>query len=648
MALVGWWPLDGNTNDYSVNNNTGVNNNVTFVNGKIGQAGSFNGTSSFVNVSGSYVTSLITSTVNKHFSISVWIKPTNIGTDQAIVSQRHGDAMSLFLLSNGKVTFEMDDTQNYQGTNTVLQNNNWYNIVVTFFNSGSSSYVRYYVNGTFEKQETKWDGNGISANSNLWIGWQSRTDYGRNPGFFNGQINDVRLYDYILSQKEINELAKAKVLHYAFNKDESIVYDGSGYKRNATKVGTPTASVDTKLGSNSLLVGLGNNGIGYPSTHNLNIRDAITLNVWLKRTTAFNQLQDMFLISRPPSWYFYDAYNSGNIQGEVFIDGVRRGARNTALPFDGNWYMITYTYNSANQKSSIYKNGVLQSETTLTGLSNYLIDASANNFQTGGSFTLGTRGMLMDDIRIYSTALTATDIFDMYQTRAKIDNQGNLYANEFVEDYEVAPGLTLTQLFDTLNTDANFSEGTSGWTAHGSSTYSVSNGNMFVTANGTQVYGWLYKNGSAANGRTYYINLRARVTNPDALNISYWVSGFQVIQANPVQNQWYSFSNVYTHGASGAFTLLEHRYADTATSSGKVMEVDFYYFYDITDKITTLGYTPTKAQLDTWFRDYTQSRTKSNGQIITNEFSEVDSPSQEMKIFKDKIQIQGSLNEGGQ
>jgi hypothetical protein len=99
--------------------------------------------------------------------------------------------------------------------------------------------------------------------------------------------------------------------------------------------------------------------------------------------------------------------------------------------------MITYTYNSANQKSSIYKNGILQSEITLTGLSNYLIDASANNFQTGGSFSLGTRGMLIDDTRIYSTALSASDILDLYQTRAKIDNAGNLYANEFVEDYEI-------------------------------------------------------------------------------------------------------------------------------------------------------------------------------------------------------------------
>jgi hypothetical protein len=29
MALIGWWPLDGNTEDYTVNKNNGVNNGVT-------------------------------------------------------------------------------------------------------------------------------------------------------------------------------------------------------------------------------------------------------------------------------------------------------------------------------------------------------------------------------------------------------------------------------------------------------------------------------------------------------------------------------------------------------------------------------------------------------------------------------------------
>ena len=93
--------------------------------------------------------------------------------------------------------------------------------------------------------------------------------------------------------------------------------------------------------------------------------------------------------------------SSGTIRG-VFIDSVRQGGVNTSLPFDGNWYMITYTYDSNLRKSSMYKNGVLDNQKTLSGLSNYLIDAS---IATCGSATLG-RGMLIDDVQIYATALS--------------------------------------------------------------------------------------------------------------------------------------------------------------------------------------------------------------------------------------------------
>jgi hypothetical protein len=55
---------------------------------------------------------------------------------------------------------------------------------------------------------------------------------------------------------------------------------------------------------------------------------------------------------------------------------------------------------------------------------------------------------------------------------------------------------------------------------------------------------------------------------------------------------------------------------------------------------------PTQIEVDNWFRDYITSRPKSSGIIKTREFSEIDTPNEPMKIFKDKIQIQGSIKEG--
>ncbi len=153
--------------------------------------------------------------------------------------------------------------------------------------------------------------------------------------------------------------------------------------------------------------------VSIPYGAQFNIRNAITCAIWIKRTTVFTQTQDVMLLGRPPAWYFYDSYNTGNIHGDVYIDGSRKAALDASVPFDGSWYQIVYTYDSATHMSNIYKNGAFVTSATLSGLSNYLIDASVANFAQMGSSTLG-RGMLLNDARVFNRALTASDVSAMY------------------------------------------------------------------------------------------------------------------------------------------------------------------------------------------------------------------------------------------
>lgn len=48
MALVAYYPLNGDANDYSGNELHGTATNVTWTDGKVGQAGSFNGTTAYI------------------------------------------------------------------------------------------------------------------------------------------------------------------------------------------------------------------------------------------------------------------------------------------------------------------------------------------------------------------------------------------------------------------------------------------------------------------------------------------------------------------------------------------------------------------------------------------------------------------------
>jgi len=187
--------------------------------------------------------------------------------------------------------------------------------------------------------------------------------------------------------------------------------DLSGNNNSGSLVNGPTFSTD---GGGSIVFD-GINDYVQPPAYNstFNIRTGITLSIILKRTSVFNQLSDTFFISRPPAWYFYDAYNSGFYRGEVFIDGVRQGGVQTQLPFDGRWYSIIYTYDSNTRFSIIYKNGVAASSIQLTGLSNYLIDSSTANFQRICNNTLG-RTFSLANLSIYNRALSQQEVLQNY------------------------------------------------------------------------------------------------------------------------------------------------------------------------------------------------------------------------------------------
>ena len=187
--------------------------------------------------------------------------------------------------------------------------------------------------------------------------------------------------------------------------------DKTPYSNNGIIVGATLAKGVKGESEGSFLVGT-SDYVEVPYASQLDVGEAITLSLWLKRNSTYTQSSDCFYLSRSPSWYFYDSYNSGLIRSEVYIDGTRRAALTTPLPYDGNWYNIVYTYDSDTRKAYIYKNGVVQSGTTLSGLSNYLIDDSTSNIKIGNSG--GGKQTFVSDARIYDYALSPSEVQSLY------------------------------------------------------------------------------------------------------------------------------------------------------------------------------------------------------------------------------------------
>ena len=156
-----------------------------------------------------------------------------------------------------------------------------------------------------------------------------------------------------------------------------------------------------------------------------------------------------------------------------------------------------------------------------------------------------------------------------------------------------------------LITNGNF-VGTTGWTtARG--TISAANNTLTSTGTGggTSAGVTFGTAAAATSAKKYYARVRARVTNSACtmIRMSVYDTPFAQIkfiaQNTPTINEWYAVSGVVSLNA-GTGTIgmgILQFYADSATQTGKVMEVQEVSLIDLTG-IYGAGNEPTKAQMD--------------------------------------------------
>jgi hypothetical protein len=590
MSLILWMPLDGNTNDYTVNNNTGVNTNVTFVNGKIGQAGSFNGSTSNINNGlSSYLMNEISQT-NK-LSISAWFRFGSTFTAERAITRKQV-AFQLGLINSGAIRnliMTSGGTTGWTGVNDItypFQVNTWYNMVMAW----DGLKMRTFVNGVQVGEATVTGTFSLSSTDPLCIG--SGQLSGTPTNYWNGDINDVRIYNHALSQKEINDLAKAKVLHYTFNKDDgNIVYDNSGLKRNATVNGATWTDQGYSFNGST-------NSIERSMLDSLGV-NSFTINLWayFEQTNVRDVILGTFNGSNPLSFNF-EKHTSNRLrfywQGTTDIFSA-----NDVVPIQQRC-MLTLIRDKEQGRIKMFVNGQnvvnqVATASDITSFDNRTLFIG-RDIRTTSEATNGK----LDDIVFYTTALSDANILDMYQTRAKIDNEGNLYANEFVEDYEITTNLTLNNIFNDYN-DSNFVEPVKLY----KDTFRIASVS-FTALSGDKIYVYrnLYEHTIAFSTLNMYYY--------DGINAQYFGTGLTK-----------EFSTIHTMARNQ--TTMAFYIENNTLNNGTYAFINNIYIINLS-KLVRDGYfvsEPTKDQMDTWLRDYKQSRMKQNGQFISREFNEV-------------------------
>ncbi|MCX6152365.1 MAG: LamG domain-containing protein [Ignavibacteriales bacterium] len=202
-SLIAFWPFNSNANDESGNGHNGTTNGgLTWTSDRFGnpnKAANFNGSDSWIDFGDTHP--LITS-----FSVSLWVKP-----DIRISSTSNPSLICDAGSYRGfRIYHELDslrfEAQNYSGwaspgwgiSESTL--GHWVHIVGT----NQNGLVKLYINGSIFKILE--GGAGLASTLNLEMGRDTNID----TWYWQGALDDVRIYNKILSEAEVLALYNAQ------------------------------------------------------------------------------------------------------------------------------------------------------------------------------------------------------------------------------------------------------------------------------------------------------------------------------------------------------------------------------------------------------------------------------------------------------
>ncbi|MHA1469490.1 MAG: LamG domain-containing protein [Candidatus Asgardarchaeia archaeon] len=435
MSLVGWWKLNGDVNDSSINGAHGINTDVTWdTGGIIGQAGSFDGSGSYVSIN-----DVIPYLVGKSYTMCAWIYLTNIPDvgGAEIVSINKGDESGwqqrlwrIATVSSIK-RMRLGHSNNITVTGEhVISFNRWYHVCYIY--DVITDKVVGYVDGEFDGLGKDTEMNSDVESSNF-MGIGGELDY---PGptvdnSFEGLINDVRIYDHKLSLQEIQNLAEAKVLHWKCDLDRTatgeVVVDSSDYGHHAI-IGADalTWSSDTGKGVGSYYFPTGAdavkieiNSTDFPVV----FVDKITISIWIKVANSITGTDTVFHgdISSSFSSSYGIHINNTTVRWGVDIESVEYTDATFSI-VDDVWHHICCTYDGS--YGIVYIDGNQEQKTLLSGG-----DMDVQSGITVGEAGVGGRDYVghITDMRLYNKVFSADEVLRLYKTSAALDKNGNLW-----------------------------------------------------------------------------------------------------------------------------------------------------------------------------------------------------------------------------
>jgi len=398
MGLVAYYPLNGNSQDYITEDFATVEN-VIWTDGKVGDCGSFNGTTSQIIIPDEpkYKS-------RSEISAAAWVYSTrNLAARQVVLMVGRDMSSGYLLLTDDGTTFRarINTSGGQVEASATVTLNTWNHFAFSYsYETGLRLYLNGALiseqpaNGTITYPEIFGDGNSIGAHGGQY--------------YFEGFIDEVELYNHVLSVKEVQNIYRA--LYFS----ASLRYSSnSNVKEDTiTEVGTVTF--------NNGFIGTSSGGIEY---NNLDARiTEATVSIYARLdAVGLNQVLDTSL-PRGIVLKWQDNSSSALVGG---FDGSF-----VTVPITytlGQEIHIVMTYDGSTQKFFI--DGQKVQENAKTGAFN-LSTLYVGKYFANSDYDFEGK---LRDAQVFQRLFSETEVYEFSRNAMSIHNTGIMQPKYLIE-----------------------------------------------------------------------------------------------------------------------------------------------------------------------------------------------------------------------
>ncbi len=414
-GLIGHWKMDedswngtnGEVKDVSGNTNHGTAGGASPITGKYGNAGQFDGVDDYVETTN-------TLTSGNSTTLSAWVYAT-AGNARVISwadrSLRIGctDGPGLKLCGMTDNSGDWPD-RSIEGPDLSL--NGWHHLV---FTTQDNKYLKLYLNGVVVASRTladdKMPGPVVDQ---INIG---RSPYGWENQFFEGYLDEARLYNRALNQTEVSQLytyAPGPSIQLNFEeKTGSTAYDTSGNNKHAQVSGSRTVG---KYGG--ALRAQNATGASIATGYHYGQQN-LTMMAWVKSTDTQDE-QSRIMGSSYVDGYVWLNFRNGTptLEYRSDTDGgywLNSAGINIA---DGQWHHIAAIVDRSNNRQQLLIDGIVRADDNQQILEHWNNSSGTYPFRIGYQNAwpeLALDGDI-DDVRVYNYARTPSQILSDMQS----------------------------------------------------------------------------------------------------------------------------------------------------------------------------------------------------------------------------------------